>query len=136
MFESGLYELLTTSPGVSGLVGTSIHFTVIPKGSSYPAIVIHTLNTNFEVDLISTAGLEERRLQINYISSKDQFDAREGERAVEAVLKDYTGTLPDGTFVSASIINNVFDLPYEVGGTGFAKGSALDISFWVTESSS
>jgi uncharacterized protein DUF3168 len=136
MFENGLYELLTTSPGVSGLVGTSIHFTVIPKGATFPSIVIHTLSTNFDVDLISTAALQERRLQINFIASTDQFDAREGERAVQALLEDYSGTLPDGTVVSTAIVNNVFDLPYEIGGLGFAKGSALDISFWITEATS
>src|SRR5579863_1741087 len=120
MFEQGLYELLTTSPGVSGLVGTGVHFTLVPKGASFPCILIHTLTTNFDVDLTSTASLQERRLQINFISSKDQFDAREGERAVQAVLQDYSGVLPDGTLVSTAVVNNAFDLPYEIGGTSYA----------------
>jgi Protein of unknown function (DUF3168) len=136
MFENGLYELLTTDPGVSGKVGTEVYFAAHPKSGSFPTIIIHTLSTNYDVDLTSTSSLEERRLQINYISSVDQFDAREGERAVEALLKDYGGTLPDGTVVSTAVINSVFDLPYEVGAKSYAYGSALDISLWITEATS
>jgi hypothetical protein len=137
MFEEGLYELLTTTAPLTGTVGTNVYYSVVPKQGSFPAIVIHTLSTGLYIDLVATAvNLEERRLQINYISSVDQLDAREGARAVEAILKDYTGTLADGTVVQTAIINDIYDLPYEVGARSYAYGSAIDIVFFITEATS
>jgi hypothetical protein len=135
-FEQGLYQLLTDpSSAVGALVGTSVWFSQLPKGASFPALVIHTVANPPIVDLDSTASLQQRRIQVDCISSIDQLDARSLARAVMAALRDFSGTLDDGTVVSTAILNNDIDLPYEVGAHGYAFRVALDFTLMFVEAS-
>ncbi len=132
-FEQGLYQLLTEDPYVGAIVGKNVFCSQLPKGAAFPAIVFHTIATMPISDLDMTAGLEPRRVQVDCISAVDQFGARALARAVKNLLVDYQGTLPDGTVVSATILNDDPDLPYEVGALGYAFGVGVDIEMWVSE---
>lgn len=133
-FEQGLYQFFTADvTAIANLVGESVWFSQIPKGATFPALVIHTVANPPIVDLDSTASLQERRIQIDCISSVDQMGARALARAVMAALTDFAGTLDDGTQVSTTVRNNDVDLPYEVGAHGYAFRVALDFTILLVE---
>lgn len=133
MFESGLYQLIQNDPTLEPLVGQSVWFSQLPKGATFPAIVIHTISDVPDITLMETINLRPRRMQIDCISSVDQLDARTFSKAVKKVLQDFAGTLSDGTGVQTTILNNDMDIPYEVGARGYAYRVVLDLTFWVVE---
>lgn len=135
-FEQGLYQFFTDdSSPVGAVVGDSVWFSQLPKGAAFPALLIHTVANPALVDLDSTASLQQRRIQIDCISAVDQLGARSLARAVMNMLTDYAGTLDDGTVVSAAILNDNIDLPYEVGAHGYAFRVALDFTLMLVEAS-
>ena len=136
MFEKGLYALLANDATLSPVVGESIYFAQLPKGSPFPALVLATISNVPIVTLSDTADLQTRRVQIDCISSIDQIDARTLSNLVSELLEDYTGVLPDGTMVSTVIQENDLDMPFEVGALGYAYRVALDFTFWITEPNS
>jgi Protein of unknown function (DUF3168) len=134
-WEKGLFEFLHTNVDIYGIVGNDIYFSTIPKGASFPAIVIDTVTTQRETMLEATAPQQDRRVRFRCVSAVDQYGARALAKALVGVLVDYTGTLPDGTVVNAAIFNLDADLPYEIGAKGFAFAVLLDLSFFITEPS-
>jgi len=137
MLEIGLYEYLQGVTAVTNLVGTDVYFVRVPKGGSFPALVIHTIDSPpLAYTSDGTSNLEDRRIQIDCISSVDQLDARSIAKVVKAALLDYTGTLPDGTVVHCTEYNGSSDLPYELGAKSYAFGTMLDFSLVIDEATS
>ena len=133
MFEKGLYELIQNDQTVEPLVGQSIWFTQLPKGATFPAIVVHTISDVNIITIDSSVNLKPRRMQFDCISSVSQLNARSFSNAVKNLLQDFSGKLVDGTMVQTCILNNDFDMPYEVGAFGYAYRVVLDMTFWLVE---
>ena len=59
----------------------------------------------------------------------DYLDAKRLKDAVKSLLKDYAGTLAEGTVIRASFLKNEIDNPLEEGKGGYVFRSVLDIQF-------
>lgn len=128
MIEKGLYELLTQDTGVSTLVGSRVFYILAPKGSPVPFIVVSRVVTNDGYAMSGHIDLMEGLFQFDCYAA-DFYTSRGISAAVRALLKDYRGTLSDGTTISASLIDKDWDMPYEEGGKGFVYRALLSFRF-------
>jgi Protein of unknown function (DUF3168) len=120
MFEAGLYRLMKNDAGISALVGGRIWGGRAPKtvtDSSYPLIVWTIVST---VDLYSiqgASGYRTKRVQIDSYA-RTYIDSVKVSDAVRALLQNFRGTLPDGTFVESSVLITDQDFTFEPGISG------------------
>lgn len=145
MLENAIYNILRNDAGVSEYVTDprGIAFTLMPAGTlkTSAVVVIHNVVGLPVTVLEATTDLNERRMQFDCYAST-YTTSRELAAAVKDALLDLAGTFVNGdspettTAIQTSIVNNDFDMPYEVGGTGlgFVYRAVLDITFWFIES--
>lgn len=145
MLENALYNILRNDPGVKAYVTDprGVAFTLMPQGTlkTSAVVVIHNVVGLPVTVLEATTNLNERRMQFDCYAS-NYTDSRGLAAAVKAALLDLTGSFSNGdspetqTTIQTSIVNNDFDMPYEVGGAGlgFVYRAVLDITFWFIES--
>jgi hypothetical protein len=136
MFEAGLYQLMKNDSGVSALVSGRIFGGRAPKtvtDSSYPLIVWSVVST---VDLYSiqgASGYRTKRVQIDSYA-RTYIDSVKVSDAVRALLQNFRGTLPDGTFVESSVLITDQDFIFEPGASGqlFRHMIEVEISYLST----
>jgi len=145
MLENALYNILRNDSGVKAYVTDprGVAFTLMPQGTlkTSAVVVIHNVVGLPVTVLDATTNLNERRMQFDCYAS-NYTDSRGLAAAVKAALLDITGRFSNGdspetqTTIQTSIVNNDFDMPYEVGGAGlgFVYRAVLDITFWFIES--
>lgn len=133
MFEAGLYQLMKNDSGISALVSGRIFGGRAPKtvtDSSYPLIVWAVIST---VDLYSiqgASGYRTKRVQIDAYA-KTYIDSIKVSDAARALLQNFRGTLPDGTFVDSSVLIADQDFTFEPGISGqlFRHMVEVEISY-------
>lgn len=128
MFEKGLFMLLTADPGVSSYVGKGVYWTLQPKGTGVPSIVLSIAATKDLYDNAGCTGLREALIQLDAYAA-DYYSCRATSRAARLLLENFVGNMPDAdaTEVIASFIEKDFDFPYEPGGKGFIFRSLLEV---------
>lgn len=136
MFEAGLYQLMKNDSGISTLVSGRIFGGRAPKtvtDSSYPLVVWSMVST---VDLYSiqgASGYRTKRVQIDSYA-RTYIDSVKVSDAVRALLQNFRGTLPDGTFVESSVLITDQDFIFEPGASGqlFRHMIEVEISYLST----
>jgi hypothetical protein len=140
MIIEGLYNLIISTPAIASLVSNgasppqfSVHLGSLRKGFTLPAIRLNIATTSFIITAQSTADLEYQTIQFDCIAGGNDpngyINAKRLKDAVKSLLKDYAGTLADGTIIRASFLKNEIDDPLEESKGGYAFRSTLDIQF-------
>jgi hypothetical protein len=124
----GLFNLLLITPAVNNLVNGSIHHGSLRKGYTLPAVRMNVSTSSFITTAQSTADLQYQTIQFDCIAS-EYLDALRLKDAVKSLLKDYTGTLVEGTAISASWLVNEIDNPLGEGLGGYTFRSMLTLKF-------
>lgn len=129
--ENGLYGLLTSTDTVTANLGdrTSVFFNFVPRGAKIPCVVIHAVTSVPIVTLDATADLAPKRFQFDCYAA-DYFKSHQLSKSVFDLLKDFSGVLGDGTVVQACVVNNDFDMPFELGAKDITFRAILDITIW------
>jgi len=106
MFEAGLFNLLSSDPGVKAQIGGSpfsradgtpgVFPVELPKESTLPAVVYTVLTGRPVNSTQGTNRLEFKRVQVDCYG-KSYGAAKQTKAAVEACLASYRGLLSDGT---------------------------------------
>src|ERR1700722_2257324 len=128
MIMEGLFNLLFITPAVNNLVNGSIHHGSLRKGYTLPAVRMNIVTSSFITTTDSTADLEYQTIQFDCMAV-DYLDALRLKDAVKSLLKDYTGTLIEGTTVRATFIVNDIDNPLAEGKGGYVFRSMLTFKF-------
>jgi hypothetical protein len=128
MFEKGVYMLLAADTGVSSYVGNGIYWTLQPKGTGVPSIVLSIVATKDLYAAAGCTGLREALIQVDAYAT-DYYSCRATSRAARLLLENFIGNLPDAdaTDVIASFIEKDWDMPYEPGAKGFIFRSLLEV---------
>lgn len=148
MIQSGLYEQLINAPSItalltSGQAANSVHFVRAPKDPPTPFIVLHLPNVPpAEATFDGSSELIEGFVQFDCYAADDTsglgggaLNARQLNRAVRDLFKNFSGTLPDGTTISFTDVLADFDDNYELGGENFLFRSVLRLKAFYTEGS-
>jgi hypothetical protein len=141
MILNGLFEILTTTPGVASILapspnspaGTGVYFSLAAKGTLRPYLVITVVSSapadkTFE----GSTALVAARFQFDSYAD-DQLTARALIKAVRELLEDFAGPLPEGTMLTMINVNDDLDGPYEQGGKGYLYRCILDMSGFYQE---
>ena len=135
--EQGLFQLVTQDAAVKAAVGTDANGTtkaywvLATQGAVLPFLVFSRISTTDPYAMSGTIGMREGLFQIvTYASTSNYFTFRAIADTVRNCLKDYTGTLPDGTVVKSVIIEKDWDHQFEEGGKGFTYGAYLQFRVW------
>lgn len=139
MIFNGIYAKLTTEPTVIALLSSpptaAVHYSLAPKDGAgqRPYVVVHILNAPpAEATLDGSSELVDGELQFDSYAD-DQISARKLSRAIRDVLKNYQGSLPDGTLITFCEVPMDMDDPYEVGGGGYLFRSVVRLRAFYTE---
>jgi hypothetical protein len=109
MMLDGFISLLKATPAVSVIVADRVYKKVLPRGYSFPAIVVHRYGGTQDYEFAGPVGVREDQIQI------DTYDSGDGEALASVVrtfLSAYTGTLPDGTIVQGCFLERDMDMPF------------------------
>lgn len=136
--EQGLFQLVTQDAGVQSAVGadangtTKAWWVLAPQGVVLPFLIFSRVATTDPYAMSGTIGLSEGLFQIVCYSAT-YYGSRSVAATVRDCLKNYTGTLPDGTVVKSVLIEKDWDDKYEEGGKGFTYGAYLQFRMWFAE---
>lgn len=136
--EQGLTQLIITNPDVQSAVGVDkngnarAYWVLAPQGTAIPFLVLSRVATTDTYAMAGTTGLRDGLFQIVAYAST-YYPSRSIASTVRNLLKDYTGTLPDGTVVQSVMIEKDWDMQYEEGGKGFVYGAYLQFRVWYEE---
>ncbi len=137
MIEQGLFQLVTSDPGVQAAVGVdangiaSAYWVLAPQGVPVPYLVFSRIGTTDTYDMAGSIGFREAKFQVVSYSSA-YYGSRNMSKAVRQLLQDYAGTLPDtnSTVVQAVVIDKDWDARYEEGSKAFIFGAYLQFRVW------
>jgi hypothetical protein len=133
MLETGLFQLITTDPTVSALIGTRLDFAKLLKNRTLPAAVMQLITTKEVYSASGANNLRYKRVQFDSYST-DYLQAVSTSDAIRNLLKSKAGfALPDGTFVNGCIVSQDRDMPYEDGATGYVYRRMLEVIIQHTE---
>jgi len=118
MIELGIQKFLLADATLAAMVGTGVFNGRMPK-ETLPAVVIQVISSTEQQQYhLGAAGSRMKRIQIDTYAS-DYFDAQRINDRIIALLDGYSGALPDGTVVDASLLDKEIDLPVEAGFQGY-----------------
>jgi hypothetical protein len=133
MIKNALYQLLTQDTGVRSRLGApdQVHFNFVPRGAKQPFVVVHCIAAIPIVTLDSTADLLPARLQFDCYAG-DALVASGLADAVYDLLRDFNGSVgsPPDVFIQACVVENMFDMPYELGAKDVTYRSLVDVTIW------
>jgi hypothetical protein len=138
MIEKGLYQLVTSDPGVQAAVGTDAnavgkaYWILAPQGASLPFLVLSRVGTVDPYTMAGPLGIRESLFQIACYGTT-YYASRLAAAAVRNLLNSYTGTLPDGTVVQSTILDKDWDDHYEEGAKGFIFCAYLQFRMWTND---
>lgn len=113
MLEKGLAQLVITGSSgaalaVRAIIGTRFYPLVPPEDPVYPCCTYEVISNPPDYTLDGGSGMNKMRLQIQYRSggpiSASYSDAKNAQAAMRALLENYRGQLPDGTWVSGILV--------------------------------
>ena len=98
MIETGIHALITQSSGFQGIAGTRLYPVLLPEEPILPAATYQRISTKALYTLDDRVNFTQVRLQIDtwagtYSQAKDLHEA------INGVLDNFSGDLPDGTHV-------------------------------------
>lgn len=88
--EEALRTFLLAYTGLTGLVGTRVHWVRSPQGSASPRVVLYRISGLRDMVMNGPTGLVASRVQVDCIGSS-YGSAKTVARAVEARLSGYSG---------------------------------------------
>lgn len=97
MIEAGLYNLLSTTAGITAIVGANIFPDVLPRNPTYPGMTYTVVGAKQD-PTFTTRGTQRVRVEI-VCESMQALQAEQLRNAVDAALNGYQGTLSDGTVI-------------------------------------
>lgn len=126
MMLSAFTDLLTDNGAVNALITGRIYKSVLPRGYTLPALVIHRYGGSQEYQLDGPAGVREDQVQVDCYAV-DADGAQALAEAVRAALVSFTGTLSDNTIVQGCFLERDMDMPFlpHADAKGFANRSLL-----------
>ena len=140
MIEQGLFQLITSDPGVQSVVGPDANGTprafwiLAPQGTKLPMLVLSRVGTVDKYTFAGSSGLRESIFQVSCYAS-NFADSRAVSKRVKNALENFKGILPDAdrTEVTACLVDKDFDLRYEEGSKGFIYAAILHFRIWFLE---
>ena len=111
MLLDGVITLLQQTASVTSVAAGGIHESELPRGYSLPAVCVHQYGGSEDTDLAGPIGLIDAQLQFDCYAGTAAA-SRALAAAIEALLKPFTGTLPDGTFVSYCKLERSIAMPF------------------------
>jgi hypothetical protein len=125
MILDGVISLLKADSGVSGIAGSRVYKNELPRGYSFPAVVVHRYGGTQDYQMDGPVGVREDQIQIDAYAVTGTIEGL--SEAVRALLVGYVGTLPDGSVVQACYLERDMDLPFlpNANTTGIANRSTL-----------
>lgn len=152
MISAGLYNKLINAPSIqallphdaasptSSLARRAVHFVRAPKLPITPYIVIHIVNAppaSGTLDGVTEQILGEIQFDCVADDQKENGNAaliaNQLSIAVRELLKNFSGTLSDGTALSVCDVVAHFADGYEEGGTSFLFRWVLRLEAFYTE---
>jgi len=124
--ESGLFNFLNTSAGITALVGTRIFPLKITEGAAIPALIYHKISGPSEHSKDGDMGLNHPRFQIT-CWAKTYSDAKAVRTAVTAALNGFANGGTMGVVVAQIIVENDADL---FDPQTFEFGASIDAIIW------
>lgn len=110
MLIDGVIALLQSTESVSSLA-TGIYESELPRGFALPAVAVHQYGGSEDTDLAGPIGLLEAQIQFDCYAITGP-SARAVAAAIEALLKPFTGSLPDGTVLSYCKLQRSMAMPF------------------------
>jgi hypothetical protein len=152
MIKSGIYTKLINAPSIQALLPSDtssppnslasqcVHFTRAPKKPLTPYIVVHLPDVPpAEATLDGVTEQILGMIQFDCYADDDKSNgngalvANQLSIAVRDLLKNFSGTLSDGTVISFCDVLAHFDDGYEEGGTSFLFRWVLRLQAFYTE---
>lgn len=131
---AGLIALLKNDATIGPIVGNErVYDSVLSygRGWTFPALALREDTGSQEYDLAGAVDGRMDQYEISAYADTPQAadDLRE---AVRASLSGYSGTLPDGTKVTAIFIDRPMDLPFlpKANASGNASRKVLDVQIY------
>jgi hypothetical protein len=115
MLIDGIISLLTNTSSIRTLATGGIHEDELPRGYSLPAVCVHQYGGSEDTDMAGPIGLEEGQVQFDIYATSGSA-ARALGKAIEAVLKPFTGSLPEGTSVKLFKLERSMAMPFSAKG--------------------
>ncbi len=113
--EADFIDLLLDASGVTALVGTRVHWSVLPQSTDNPAVVLHKIDGVPDYTMAGPSGLVSSRVQID-VRGDSFASAISARDAIDSVLSGYAATQGD------TILQGIFKLSER---QGFEKPSGL-----------
>lgn len=126
MIEEGLFRFLQTNTAIQEVIPTtnSIFMGVVPESASYPCILFFKVSGVFDTTFDGPSGYVQGRYQFVCLGKEDPTHPGSGYVSAQTVadilrqqMNGLTGTLPDGTRLFNSILENSLDIYDEEGTT-------------------
>ena len=111
MLIDGIITLLTNTASVSALATGGIYEDELPRGYTLPAVCVHQYGGSEDTDMAGPIGLEEGQVQFDVYATNGSA-ARTIGKTIEAVLKPFTGPLPDGTNIKLFKLERSMAMPF------------------------
>ncbi len=115
MLIDGIIALLTSTSSVSTLATGGIYEDELPRGYTLPAVCVHQYGGSEDTDMGGPIGIEEGQVQFDVYATSGSA-ARALGKAIEAVLKPFTGALPDGTNIKLFKLERSMAMPFSTKG--------------------
>lgn len=115
MIEAGIQQLVAASAAVQALVGNPARFYPLlpPEDTVYPCASFQVISDTPESLLDGSLTVGSMRLQVDTRSGGESnatyAAAKAVQVAIRAVLENFVGALPDGTFVNRIHVINAHD---------------------------
>ena len=95
IIRTAAYNTLSGSSNLTGIVGTRIHWVLMPQGTIYPAVTFETLPTSGRIHLMgadSALAMETLRVTV-WGEAKDFTNMETAAGYIKTLLQDFTGTM-------------------------------------------
>ena len=127
MLEIGLHQLITADPGFQAIANDRLYPVLLPDDSPYPAATFQRISTTALYCLEDRVQVTEIRLQID-TWSRTYGESRQLMEAINSVIDNFAGSLPDGTQVFGVQLSTYGDL-YESAALVYRSSADFKIQF-------
>lgn len=122
MLIDEIQTLLANDAGVQAQVGTRVYAgTVLPRGYVLPAVLIHTVTTSTDYTFAGSTGQRDATIQFDFYGITEDAPNL-AQKAVRAVLKDFTGELSGGSIIQGTFWGIDTDMPFSADLTKTGEG--------------
>jgi hypothetical protein len=125
MILDGFIALLAADPGVHAVAAARVYKDELPRGYTFPAVVVHRYGGLQDYDFAGPVGVREDQIQIDAYAETAAIEQL--SEAIRAALVPFVGALPDGTVVQACYLERDMDMPFlpNANTKGIANRSTL-----------